>query len=203
MKALVCIDVQNDFVSGALGNPKAQEIVPKIIEFAKECRSKGWAIYATADTHRAQDWAPAEGGQMTLEASKVPPHCTEDTWGHQIVDGLVKDENRHVIIPQGHIFDKDRFGSMGLRNGITYDFGDGLGRNGHADEPLEEIVICGFVTDICVISNVLALRERFPNVPITVRADLCSGTTEEKHRAALAVMESCLVNVTFDVREEA
>lgn len=195
MKALVCIDVQNDFVSGDLGSPAAQEIAPEIIEFAKECRSWGWAIYATADTHRAQDWTPERGSKMTLEASKVPPHCIEDTWGHQIIDGLVKDETRHVIIPERHIYDKDTFGSVGLADQLRFDFNDGADCNGIYGEPLDEIVVCGFVTDICVISNVLMLRAKFPNVPITVRADLCAGTTEENHRAALSVMRSCLIDV--------
>ena len=191
MKALICIDVQNDFVSGALGSPEAREITPKIIAFAKDCRAKGWAIYATADTHKETDWVPV----VTLEASAVPKHCLEGTDGHKIVDGLVKDENGDVIIQQGHIVDKDTFGCVGLRNALTYDFGDGSGRNGHTGEPLEEIVVCGFVTDICVVSNVLALRERFPNVRITVMEDLCTGTTSARHDAAIGVMRSCLIDI--------
>lgn len=195
MKALVCIDVQNDFVLGDLGSPKAQELAPKIIAFAKECRAKGYAIYATADTHSEKDWDPERGSLKTLEASLIPKHCIEGTWGHKIVDGLVKDENGYVIIPQGHIVDKPSFGSEGLCNKLAFDFGTGADAGGYLGEQLDEILVCGFVTNICVVSNVLMLRAQFPNVPIRVLADLCAGTSEAMHGEALDVMRSCLVTV--------
>jgi nicotinamidase-related amidase len=60
---------------------------------------------------------------------------------------------------------------------------------------VEEIVLCGVCTDICVISNALALRAFFPNCKITVDARCCAGLTEAKHLAALEVMKSCNINV--------
>ena len=56
MKAIVFIDVQNDFIDGALKNEKAIEVTPKIIEFAKECVEKGYKLYATRDTHEKTEW---------------------------------------------------------------------------------------------------------------------------------------------------
>lgn len=202
MKAAVFIDVQNDFITGSLGNSPAQKITPEIIKFAKDCRAKGYALYATADTHFKtecnNDGKPIKGYLATLEGKNLPiEHCIEGTIGHQIADGLVKDEDGNVIIPEGHICDKYTFGSDELRNRIGRDFSDGILEDdlGALQEPLDEIFVCGFVTDICVVSNVLLLRERFPNVKITVVANLCDGTTPQKHREALSVMQSCQIDL--------
>ena len=117
MKAVVFVDVQNDFVKGG-ALPYAypvEENTSKIIQFAKECRSKGYALFATADTHYKETYL-AE----TLEGKKLPvEHCLEGTEGHKIVNGLVKDEDRNVIIPQGHIVDKQTFGSFGQIQSVT------------------------------------------------------------------------------------
>ena len=53
----------------------------------------------------------------------------------------------------------------------------------------------GTCTDICVVSNVLGLKEHFPEVDIIVHQNLCAGLTKEKHEAALEVMRSCQVQV--------
>ena len=63
------------------------------------------------------------------------------------------------------------------------------------DKDLNEIVLCGFVTDICVVNNALILRAKFPNTKITVMKDLCARATKENHEAALQTMRSCQINV--------
>lgn len=191
MKALVCIDVQNDFVTGDLATPGAEDIAKKIIEYAKTCRSKGYALYATADTHRVTDWRPESGKETTLEAKFVPEHCIDNTYGHQIVEGLVKDADRNVIIPQGRIFDKSTFGSEALANQFRIDFMESYGYN----EPLNEIILCGFVTGICVLANALLLRTFLPNVKITVKKDLCGDMTEEYSNRAFEIMRRHLISV--------
>ena len=57
------------------------------------------------------------------------------------------------------------------------------------------IEFCGTCTDICVVSNVLAMIGAFKEAQIIVHKDLCAGLTEEKHNAALEVMRSCQVEV--------
>ena len=57
------------------------------------------------------------------------------------------------------------------------------------------IYVCGTCTDICVVSNVLGLKEHFPETKICVIEDLCAGLTREKHNAAIEVMKSCQVNI--------
>ncbi len=207
MKVAVFIDVQNDFVhGGALPYAyPARDIVPEIIRFAESRRAAGYALYATADTHKqtiydgyddASARKPVCGYLTTLEGRKLPvSHCIEGTVGHKIVDGLVKDAARNVIIPQGHIFDKPTFGSFGLADGIYADFHGGDRRATYQGEPIEKIEICGFCTSICVVSNALLLRARFPDVPIEVMENLCGDVSREGHEAALAVMRNCQIDI--------
>ena len=212
MKVVIFVDVQNDFVKGgklAFGYP-TKDNVPEIIKFAKECRAKGYMLYATADTHSptvTQDPTINDykeyGYLHTLEGKKLPiEHCIRGTEGHKIVNGLVKDEDRNVIIPQGHIVDKPTFGSFDLLARIDQDFVvdsyghttrqskyDGIG------EKLDEIIICGYCTSICVASNAIMLRAKYPNVKITVRADLCGDVDEESHKAALKVLQMQQIDI--------
>jgi nicotinamidase-related amidase len=70
----------------------------------------------------------------------------------------------------------------------------------HWDKKLEgrtidEIWMCGFCTDICVMANFQILKAQFPEVPITIIEDACAGVTPELHEAALKVMKSCQAKV--------
>ena len=212
MKAVVFVDVQNDFVKGgklAFGYP-VEDNVHNVIAFARQCREKGYMLYATVDTHSptvTQDPTinnyKEYGYLHTLEGKKLPvEHCIRGTEGHKIVNGLVKDEDRNVIIPQGHIIDKPTFGSFDLLARIDQDFvvdsyghtsrqskHDGIG------EKLDEIIICGYCTSICVASNAIMLRAKYPNVKITVRADLCGDVDEESHKAALKVLQMQQIDI--------
>ena len=58
----------------------------------------------------------------------------------------------------------------------------------------DEVVICGTVTSICVISNALVIKA-IEGVEVTVIADCCAGLTKEDHEAALKVMECCQCNI--------
>ena len=219
MKAVIFIDVQNDFVkNGKLeyGYPQ-KDIVPDIISFAKECRAKGYMLYATADTHNKtifDNYAvpnsaaepqpkPISGYLATLEGEKLPvEHCIEGTFGHRIVEGLVKDEQRNVIIPQGHIIDKPTFGSYELIHCIDNNFVvDGCGKITEMSktygigESLDEIIIVGFCLSICVIANAILLRAKYPNVKITVKKELCGDVDEESFNAAIKVLQMQQIDV--------
>lgn len=186
MKAVVFVDVQNDFAKGGklpYGWP-VEENTSKIIQFAKECRARGYALFATADTHKKETYLT-----KTLEGKNLPiEHCLEGTEGHKIVGGLVKDENRDVIIFEGNIVDKSTFGSFDLEYVVENYFS-------WIREPLEEIIICGYCTSICVLANAVMLRAKYPNVKITVRADLCGDVDEESHKAALKALQMQQVDI--------
>ena len=177
MRALIVIDMQNDFITGSLGTPEARAIVSKIeTKIKKEYSLSTDRIVFTQDSHFLRDWDydnPAE----KIEMSKVPPHCIKNTPGWCIVDTLFPFVDNVII--------KDNFGYL-------Y-WGDRL--LSYKVAPPTYIEIFGVCTDICVISNALALRAIFPKTPIIVDASCCAGTTPEKHKAALEVMKSCCIEV--------
>jgi len=204
MKAIVFVDVQKDFIDGALKNEKAIETMPKIVEFARKCAQKGYKLYATRDTHQKTEYKvlvngddqadrqiPAAGYLATLEGEKLPvEHCVEGTDGWMIDDRLME-----VIDGKATIVNKPTFGSFVLAEIIEEDLKAWDDKN-----YFDEIVLAGFCTDICVISNALLLRAKFPNTKITIVEDLCAGVTPASHNAALTTAKMCQINVaTTDV----
>jgi nicotinamidase-related amidase len=192
MKVIVFIDVQNDFVltTGALPYKYPEEPNhQKIVEFANECRKRGYAMFATLDTHYPTNHDRRTGYLYTYEGKNLPvEHCIEKTDGHRLIDGLANtfDAMEFVNIPRGHQCPKNSFGATDIGPDIRYTMED-LG------EHIEEIVICGYCTSICVVSNALLLRAEFPDTPITVIGDLCGDIDKESHFAALKVMQNCMI----------
>lgn len=195
MKILVLVDLQNDFIDGALGSPEAQAIVPRIVEKLKklEKEEEQTLVLFTKDTHY-------ENYLDTLEGKLLPiKHCIENTPGwcinkeiSSIVDhspSLLRYSSKEII--NSRIY-KNTFGSDTLRDLLGYIEKD-------IDEvEITEIEFCGLCTDICVVSNVLMARQTLPNTKIVVDASCCAGVTPEKHLAALEVMKSCQIEVIGD-----
>lgn len=171
MKLLIVIDMQNDFVTGCLGTPEARAIVPKVKKKIEEW--DGDLIY-TRDTH-------LDNYLDTPEGKKLPiPHCIEGTEGWQIVDGVFTDKSYTRII------DKRTFGYLGwslyldtFTGGCYYD----------------EVQLIGLDSDICVVTNALILKTRYPDTEIIVDASCCAGTTPQTHRAAMEVIKSCQITM--------
>ena len=167
-KLLIVVDMQNDFITGALGSDMAQAIVPNVKLKIEEYRKNEEAVVFTRDTH-------GENYLETQEGKFLPaPHCIEGTNGHLVTDAL--ETNGYAV------FDKKTFGSLELAK---------LSAQGGYDE----IELCGLCTDICVVSNALILKAQLPETLITVDARCCAGVTEESHNAALLTMKMCQVNV--------
>lgn len=174
MKALVVVDVQNDFVSGSLGTAEAQEMLPRLL---KKVEAFEGDLFVTLDTHE-------ENYLQTQEGHNLPVvHCVRGTWGWELPAEL----SALVEAKGATAFEKPCFGSVKLVEEL-------VGR--HAAEPLESIELVGLCTDICVVSNALMIKASLPEVPVLVDATCCAGVTPEKHEAALVVMESCQVAVT-------
>ena len=168
-KLLIVIDMQKDFIDGALGTPEAAAIVPKVREKIRSYPPE--AVFATMDTH-------GEDYLSTQEGRRLPViHCVRGTEGWALEDTLAP------LIPPEHIFEKPTFGSVALAQAMA------------ALPETEEIELVGVCTDICVVSNALLLKAHFPEIQISVRADCCAGVTPEKHKAALETMKSCQIDV--------
>lgn len=170
-KALVVVDMQNDFIDGALGTKEAQGIVSNVVNLIR-----GWhdPIFVTYDTHY-------DNYAETQEGRKLPvPHCVEDTPGWELngqVDAALDEKKFHV-----YRFQKQTFGSWLLARSLS------------AHE-FEEIVVVGLCSDICVISNALLIKAYMPEVPIKVYANCTAGVTPESNQAALTVMKMCQIEV--------
>lgn len=173
MKYLIVIDMQNDFVTGPLGTPEAVAIVDRIKE--KIEKNPDIKIIFTRDTHYRNYLHTFEGIKLPIE------HCIFETPGWCVVDSLREAAYKTYFSP-GYI-NKYTFGNLNWEQKIL---GNGL---------VEEIEIVGVCTDICVISNALILKATYPDIPITVDASCCAGTTPEMHQKALDVMKSCQIEV--------
>ena len=180
-KITIVIDMQNDFLTGALANPDAVSIIPSVLE---EIRKADYVVY-TRDTHGSDYMETQEGKKLPV------PHCINGTWGWNIVEELMP-RNIDSVINAGNwvIFDKPSFGYVNIWNGITGNFPDLILNNEGV-----EVTFCGTCTDICVVSNALIVKSLYPEVVVNVKADACAGLTPEKHNAALEVMSSCQINV--------
>ena len=173
MKTLIVVDMQNDFIDGALGTKEAQAIVGNVAAKIKEYRANGDEIIYTRDTHD-EDYLD------TPEGKKLPvPHCIRNTEGWQIrseLDALRKTEP----------IDKETFGSTTLVGELQML---------DEDQGIESITFVGLCTDICVISNALPAKASLPEVPIIVDAKCCAGVTPESHENALKAMEVCQIQI--------
>ena len=178
MKVLVVVDMQKDFVDGALGSPEAQAIVPNVATKVKEYAEmeNGLVVY-TRDTHFANYMDTREGRYLPV------PHCILETEGWEIVPEVLNDQAAAVI------FNKDTFGYSAIAEEIGYIV------NGELGQEIDSIEVCGLCTDICVVSNALILKASFPDIPFVVDSACCAGVTPEKHEAALEVMRSCQIEV--------
>ena len=167
---LIVIDMQNDFIDGALGTEEAVAIVPKV---KKKIEGFRGIVLFTRDTHETSYLETQEGKNLPV------PHCIRNTVGWNIrpeLDALRKTDP----------IDKETFGSSDL-GGVLLD----LNKN----EEIGSITFVGLCTDICVISNVMIVKAFLPEVPIIVDAKCCAGVTVESHENALKAMEMCQVKV--------
>lgn len=191
-KLYIVIDVQNDFVTGSLGSDWANETTDNIAKFLKSVKDDKdtMGIWATRDTHY-NDESRREYGETpyfeTLEGLKLPVlHCVKDTEGWEI------DSRVAPYIADNRRYNKPTFMSEWLgRSVVTY---SSLTATDYA-RCLDEIVLMGFCTSICVISNALYLRGLFPDLKITVIENLCADVSKEAHDAALTVMRNCQIDV--------
>ena len=172
-KITIVIDMQNDFLTGALANPDAVSIIPSVIE---EIKSADYVVY-TRDTHGSNYMETQEGKKLPV------PHCINGTWGWQIVEELIPSSINYVI------YDKPSFGYVNIWKDEF--FTQLVNENGTN----VEVTFCGTCTDICVVSNALIVKSLYPELTVNVKADACAGLTPEKHKAALDVMSSCQINI--------
>ncbi len=172
-KFLIVVDMQNDFIDGALGTVEAARIVDNVIERINAAKAGGETVIATLDTH-------GENYMDTPEGKKLPvPHCIKGTLGWEIRADI------RAALGDAILIEKPTFGSMELVS-VIREIADG------GDISIELLGLC---TDICVVSNTLLLKAAFPDANISVRENCSAGVTPEKHAAAIETMRSCQIDI--------
>ena len=166
-KILIVVDMQNDFIDGALGTPEAVAIVPYVKAAIEDFDGK---VIFTRDTHLDNYMDTQEGKNLPVR------HCIKGTPGWEICPELESLRKTEAI-------DKLTFGSSALPQVLA------------AEENMESITLVGLCTDICVISNAMLCKAFFPEIPIYVDAKACAGVTPQSHENALAAMKMCQIHI--------
>ncbi len=166
---LLVIDMQNDFITGALGTKEAVEIIPAVKARIEKAIKNGEDVIWTKDTHEKDYMKTREGKYLPVE------HCIKGTHGYEICDELLPyvDKAKKVII-------KNTFGSKELPKYI---------------EEYDNITIIGLCTDICVISNAMVVHAFYPEKNIIIEKKCCAGSTVENHENALKAMSVCQFDI--------
>lgn len=171
MKALIVVDMQNDFVDGVLGSKEAVAIIDRAVEVIENFDGK---VFYTLDTH-GEDYLQTEEGRHLPVV-----HCVRESKGWELNPQIQKAlEKRHA---KG--IEKPTFGSEKLMTLIQKEISD-----------IESITLIGICTDICVISNAMLAKAHFVNVPVSVVASACAGVTPASHDNALSAMKMCHIEV--------
>ena len=170
-KLLVVVDMQKDFIDGALGTKEAVGIVPAVVSRIGEYAAED--VFVTRDTHQKDYLSTQEGKKLPVE------HCIEGTPGWEL-DARVAE-----AVEGATVVNKPTFGSTELVDMIK--------RISEKEDVSIELI--GLCTDICVVSNALLLKAAMPEAEISVDASCCAGVTPEKHKAALETMSSCQITI--------
>lgn len=177
---LIVVDMQNDFITGALANPEGQKIVSGIAELVKTFNGD---IIATRDTH-------FYNYRDTQEGKRLPVcHCIKETEGWQIVPEITSALCQRITeslenSTRGTVttIDKYSFGSNKL--------GEIIAKKRYAN-----VELVGVCTDICVISNALIIKAYAPEATVIIHKNLCAGVTPESHEIALKAMAACQCDI--------
>lgn len=198
MKILIVVDMQNDFLHGALRNEEGIKIIPGVIQRIKEYQAENKIIIATRDTHEKDYLNTQEGKKLPVE------HCIRYSHGWRI------NEQIEEALGEIHIYSRQVFPAremQGLPNAFTYSiiidkptFGSvelaGYLKKCYSKVQSKlQIELVGVCTDICVISNAMLIKACLPEARVCVNASLCAGVTVESHQNALKAMSACQIEI--------
>ena len=172
MNVLIVVDMQNDFVSGALGTPEAREIVPRVVDRVEEGIRRGEKILFTRDTHETDYLNTQEGKKLPV------PHCIMNSAGWQLYGktGQALDRSRDMVVC------KPTFPSLWLGNWLK-------------ERGYDRIELVGLVSYMCVLSNAIVAKAALPEAELVVDASCTTGADQRLHSNALELMETLQITV--------
>lgn len=182
-KLLVVVDMQNDFITGALGNERCEAIVPNVVDAIYNSMGEDYDVVFTLDTHYNNYLETQEGKKLPVK------HCEEYTNGWRVepsVENALKDAIGGWAFDRNYYmnacFKKNTFGCTELGEFV-------------AENKYSEVKLIGVCTDICVISNAMLIKAFVPETKIIVDSSCCAGVTVESHERALKAMKACQIEV--------
>ncbi len=200
MKALILVDIQNDFLpGGALAVPDGDAVIP----VANKLQSAFPVVVATQDWHPANhgSFAASHPGKKVFEQIELnglpqtlwPVHCVQNTTGAELARALVR-ERIAKVFPKGTDPNIDSYGGL-FDNGHRRS--TGLGEWLKAQR-VTEVFVCGLATDYCVKFTALdAAKMGFKthliedaSRGVNLRPDDVRNAIEEMNRAGVVVMQS-------------
>ncbi|MDD7218908.1 MAG: cysteine hydrolase [Clostridia bacterium] len=180
-RVLVVVDMQNDFITGSLGNDDCQKVVTSVVNVIKTGNYD--QVFLTRDTH-------GEDYLKTQEGRKLPViHTVKNTEGWQIQKDVMDSVTKNYKQEQVTVIDKPCFGSEELADLISK-----LGQEYPEDGRLT-VDFVGVCTDICVISNVFLAKAAAMNADVRVIEKACAGVTPQTHQTAIEAMRGCQVEI--------
>ena len=169
-KLLVVVDMQQDFVHGALGTDRAREILPRVREKIHKAVGEGASLAYTMDTHQPDYLQTREGKNLPVV------HCVEGTEGWALCAEL------SGPLEGAKAFHKPSFGSVGLGEYVK-------------SEKFDVVEMIGVCTGICVLSNAVLVKAYAPETDVLVDSGLCACVSPESHQTALDAMRLLQVTV--------
>ena len=104
---LIVVDMQNDFVTGALGSAEAVAALPGVVERARRALADGERLIFTLDTHGADYLSTHEGKQLPVV------HCVRGEPGWELAPGLKE------LSAAAELIEKPAFGSTELAHRLA------------------------------------------------------------------------------------
>lgn len=157
--AVVVVDMLNDFCEpgGAMMLRDADRLYEPITGLTTAVRECGGSVIWACDRHESL---------VDAEFRKRTPHCLAETWGARIVDALPRDPSDRELV-------KRRFSA----------FYDTDLERWLADHGLDQLIVCGVVTNICVRSTVHDAF--FRDLEVYVPEDACAATGPREQESTL------------------
>ena len=153
-KLLIVVDMVNGFAKkGNMADPNIQHITPECERLVKEFLEKGYQVIYITDCHK----------ENCSEFFKFPVHCVEGTDEAEMVDALKKYQDRVIVIKKNSTSAMFAPGFMDIINQMT---------------DLEEVVIIGCCTDICVQNLAIPLANYFDEMDRPVRITVPMNAVE-------------------------
>ncbi|MCX7870757.1 MAG: bifunctional nicotinamidase/pyrazinamidase [bacterium] len=137
--ALIVVDMQNDFINGALAVPNADTIIPIVNEYIKLFEKNNLMIVFTRDWHPENHCSFKENGGIW------PKHCVQNTYGAEFHKDLYMPTNKYII-SKAFLPDLEAYSAF-----EKTELDDLLKKNN-----IDTVFVCGLATDYCVKQTVLS-----------------------------------------------